>query len=110
MLDQSTRWDLVLNEGEQQSLAFARVLLHAPRWLIIDEAFEAVEEEQRTQVREILTKHLPQTGILYIGRAVAHDSFYGRVLHLVNDTAGLKLAPKKALPEPAMTEAPAAVT
>jgi hypothetical protein len=32
-----------------------------------------------------LTKELEHTGVLYIGRAGAHDSFFGRTLHLVND-------------------------
>jgi putative ATP-binding cassette transporter len=110
MLDQSARWDLVLNEGEQQSLAFARVLLHAPRWLIIDGTLEALEDEQRVLVSEMLAKDLPQTGILYIGRAVAQDGFFTRLLHLVSDAEGLKLAPKKAPPERAITQAAVAAT
>lgn len=96
LLDTSRRWDISLTEGEHHSLAFARVLLHAPRWLIIDEALEALEDEQRPQVIELLTKDLSQTGILYIGRAVAQDGLFGRVLHLVEDAEGLPLGAKKA--------------
>ena len=43
MLDQLRRWDRVLSEGEQQSLAFARALLHAPPWLLIDEALDTLD-------------------------------------------------------------------
>ena len=110
MLDQSARWDLTLNESEQQSLAFARVLLHAPAWLIIDEALDALEDDQRTQVSDMLAKDLPQTGILYIGRSVAHDTFLTRVLHLVNDTEGLKLTPTKSATEPTVAQASVAAT
>ena len=56
MLDAPGRWDLTLTEGEQHSLAFASVLLHAPRWLVIDEALEALEDEQRPKVIELLVK------------------------------------------------------
>ena len=105
LLDAPGRWDLTLTEGEQHSLAFARVLLHAPRWLIIDEALEALEDDQRPKVMELLAKDLADTGILYIGRAVAQDSLFTRVLHLESDSEGLKLGAKKS---PAATAAPAA--
>ena len=95
MLDAPGQWDLTLTEGEQHSLAFASVLLHSPRWLIIDEALETLEDEQRPKVIELLEKDLAETGILYIGRAVAQDSLFTRVLHLEDDAAGLKLSAKQ---------------
>jgi putative ATP-binding cassette transporter len=94
LLDAPGRWDLTLTEAEQHSLAFASVLLHAPRWLIIDEALEALEDEQRPKIIELLAKDLADTGILYIGRAVAQDNLFSRVLHLVTDGTELKLGGK----------------
>jgi putative ATP-binding cassette transporter len=105
MLDAPGRWDLSLTEGEQHSLAFASVLLHAPRWLILDEAFEALEDDQLPKVIELLSTDLADTGILYIGRAVAQDSLFKRVLHLEDDAEGLKLGAKK---PPAGSSTPAA--
>ena len=109
MLDAPGHWDLTLTEGEQHSLAFASVLLHAPRWLVIDEALEALEDEQRPKVIELLSKELAETGILYIGRAVAQDSLFKRVLHLEDDADGLKLGAKKP-PADSPTPAAAAVS
>ena len=37
LLDQSRRWDRILSDVEQQSLAFARAVIHAPHWLLIDQ-------------------------------------------------------------------------
>src|SRR5271156_5657475 len=105
LLDAPGSWDLTLTEGEQQTLAFARALLHAPRWLIIDEALEALEDEQRPKVIDLLAKDLAETGILYIGRAVAHDALFQRVLHLVPDGDGLKLGGKAAEPASAAAAA-----
>jgi vitamin B12/bleomycin/antimicrobial peptide transport system ATP-binding/permease protein len=85
MLDESRRWETVLSDGEHHSLAFARALLHAPAWLIIDEALEALEADAVPRVIELLSKELQHTGVLYIGRAGAHDSLFRRTLHLVND-------------------------
>ena len=79
--------------------------MHAPRWLIIDEALEALEDEQRPKVIELLEKDLAETGILYIGRAVAQDTLFTRVLHLEDDAEGLKLGAKK---PPAGSPTPAA--
>ncbi len=92
MLDESRRWDVDLSDGELQSLAFARALLHAPVWLIIDEALETLEQDASPRVREVLTTDLARTGILYIGRSGAQDKLFERVVHLATDREGLKLA------------------
>jgi putative ATP-binding cassette transporter len=84
MLEESQRWEAVLSDGERQSLAFARALLHAPVWLIIDEAIEALEEDTVPKVIDILSKDLEHTAVLYIGRAGAHDGLFRRTLHLIN--------------------------
>ena len=91
MLDESRRWDVELSDGELQTLAFARALLHAPAWLIIDEALETLELDASSRVREMLTKELARTGILYIGRSGAQDELFARAVHLATDRDGLKL-------------------
>jgi vitamin B12/bleomycin/antimicrobial peptide transport system ATP-binding/permease protein len=85
VLDVSKRWEHELGEDEQQSLAFARVVLHAPQWLLIDEVLDSLEEDARQSILDIFVKDLQHTGIIYIGRANAHDHLFSRVLHLVKD-------------------------
>ena len=94
MLEETRRWEGVLSDEEQQSLAFARALLHAPDWLVIDEALEALEADALPRVREILIQDLKHSGVLYIGRTGAQDSIFGRVIHLVNDPEGRRLPPR----------------
>jgi putative ATP-binding cassette transporter len=84
MLDEPHRWDAVLSDGEHQSLAFARALLHAPAWLIIDEAIDALEADALPKVIDLFSKEFQHTGVLYIGRAGAHDGLFGRTVHLVD--------------------------
>lgn len=40
-LDETERWDHILSGGEQQRVAFARVLVHKPAWIFMDEATSA---------------------------------------------------------------------
>jgi putative ATP-binding cassette transporter len=91
MLDSSLRWDRELSEEEQQSLAFARVVLHKRPWVLIDEVLDSLPDDALELVIDIFTKDLAQTGVLHIGRTDAHH-FFPRVLHLIKDPAGRKLA------------------
>jgi putative ATP-binding cassette transporter len=85
LLDESRRWEAILSDGDRQSLAFARALLHAPAWLIIIEAIDALETDTVPRVLDLFTHEFKHTGVLYIGRAGAHDGFFGRTLHLIDD-------------------------
>jgi putative ATP-binding cassette transporter len=39
MLDQTLRWDRELSQDEQVSLAFARIVLQKPAWVLVDDTF-----------------------------------------------------------------------
>ena len=97
MLDAPERWDRELNEDEQQSLAFARVLLHRPPWVLIDEVLDSLDDDARARVMDIFAKDLEHTGVIHIGRAAAHDHLFSRVLHLINDPTLRRLS--SAVPE-----------
>jgi putative ATP-binding cassette transporter len=85
MLDASHRWDRELSEDEQQTLAFARVVLHAPPWILIDEVLDSLDEDARQDILDIFAKDLTRTGVIHIGRADPHEHLFTRVLHLVKD-------------------------
>jgi putative ATP-binding cassette transporter len=85
LLDVSQRWDHELGEDEQQALAFARAVLHAPQWLLIDEVLDSLEEDARQAILDIIVRDLEHTSVIHIGRADDHDHLFSRVLHLVKD-------------------------
>ena len=85
MLDQSQRWDLILHDGEQQSLAFARAVIHAPRWLLIDQVLDNLDDDTRRRVSEVIVKDLAGSGVIHIGRTSQRSDLFGRVLELVKD-------------------------
>ncbi|HEY5102723.1 MAG TPA: ABC transporter ATP-binding protein/permease, partial [Steroidobacteraceae bacterium] len=47
LLEMSRRWDRELSDDEQQSLGFARLLIHAPAWVLIDEVLDCIDSETR---------------------------------------------------------------
>jgi putative ATP-binding cassette transporter len=85
MLDVTQRWDRELGEDEQQTLALARVVLHAPPWVLMDEVLDSLDEDTHQRILDIFAKDLERTGLIHIGRAEASEHLYSRVLHLVKD-------------------------
>jgi putative ATP-binding cassette transporter len=104
LLDLSARWESVLTEDEQQLLVFARLLLHKPDWVVIDEALDLLEEDARRQILAMLANELPNSTIVHIGRPETGDHFFTRVLHLAKDPHGRTFAPRGRAPA---VEAPA---
>ena len=91
-LDQVRRWDRELSDDEQQRVAVARALLHDPRWMLIDEVLDALDEQARERVIEVLTQDFQNTGIIHLGRQTAHDRLFGRTMHLIKETEARRLA------------------
>ena len=87
-LSQIARWDKVLVVEEQRCLVFARILLHQPRLVVIDEAFDSMEEEARKRVISLFDDKLKDTAIINIGRPETKSHFFTRVLHLIKDPHG----------------------
>jgi len=100
LLDSVQRWDHELNEEEQQSVAFARVLLHRPPWLLIDEVLDSLDEQGLARVTDIFAKDLSKTAIICIGRIRGEPGPCQRVLHLIKDPAAPKLEVRAAPAEP----------
>jgi putative ATP-binding cassette transporter len=92
-LDRVARWSRDLSSDEQQKFAFARLLLHKPRWVVIDEAIDLLNDDSREIVFDVFNVELAETAILNIGRADTEHGFFTRVLHLLKDPAGPRLAP-----------------
>jgi putative ATP-binding cassette transporter len=91
MLDRDARWDVELNADEQQSLRLARLLIHRPRWVVLDELLDAVDAETRARALQIFAKDLKDAAIIHIGRGSAADPSFTRVVRLVKDAKTRKL-------------------
>ena len=90
-LDETERWDHILSGGEQQRVAFARVLVHKPAWIFMDEATSALDEAGQENVMKLLIEELPETSVVSIGHRPGLEAFHTRELTLVPGTDGTKL-------------------
>lgn len=66
-LKETDDWSRILSLGEQQRLAFARVLLARPDWVFLDEATSALDEDREQEMYCLLKKELPQLNIMSVG-------------------------------------------
>jgi putative ATP-binding cassette transporter len=83
-LDETQRWDLTLSFDEQLTLAFTRIVLQRPRWVLIDGTLGALEDEALESVLDVLEHELAESAVIHIGRAsLTRDAAQTRVLHLV---------------------------
>jgi putative ATP-binding cassette transporter len=101
-LDKTERWDRELSLGEQERLAFARLLLHKPAWVFLDEATAALDEDSQRRLMALFDDELKQATVLSIGHRPDLAVYHTRTLQLVHGRDGdrLKLKPPPAPPPP----------
>mgnify|MGYP000846426935 CR=1 FL=1 len=85
-LDETADWSHILSLGEQQRIAFARILLVRPAWAFLDEATSALDEAREKELYEMLAHELPEMGIVSVGHRSTLREQHERELHL--DGAG----------------------
>ncbi|MCF6115939.1 ABC transporter ATP-binding protein/permease [Mesorhizobium muleiense] len=84
-LDRSARWERELSDDEQRLLAFARLALRQPKWVIIDEALDTFDGATLRRVLSMLGARLADAAILNIGRGQHNIEFFPRSLAIVKD-------------------------
>jgi vitamin B12/bleomycin/antimicrobial peptide transport system ATP-binding/permease protein len=104
-LDQKERWDRELSLGEQERLAFARLLLHKPGWVFLDEATAALDEDSQRHIMGLFDAELKSTTVLSIGHRPDLAAYHTRTLQLIHGREGarLRLKPSVTAPPPPPT-------
>ncbi|MBI2739436.1 MAG: ABC transporter ATP-binding protein/permease [Rhodospirillales bacterium] len=90
-LGEEERWDQILSGGEQQRIAFARVLIQKPHWVFMDEATSALDEAGQANVMTLLAEELPGTAVISIGHRPGLEAFHTRELVLEPGDEGAQL-------------------
>jgi len=91
-LDEDRPWDQTLSGGEKQRLAFARILLHRPDIIVLDEATAALDSPSQDRVMELLSKELKDATVVSIGHRAELADFHHRKITLLRGHGGARLA------------------
>jgi len=84
-LDEADQWSSLLSGSEQQRLAFARVLIHPPDILIMDEPTSSLDELSQFKMMEYMRDLLPDTMVIHAGHRPGLERFHDREIRFVRE-------------------------
>lgn len=86
-LDEIQDWAKVLSPGEQQRIAFARILLTRPKAVFLDESTSALDEGLELTMYELVRTELPDTILVSVSHRSTLQRHHTRELKLLGDGA-----------------------
>ena len=75
-------WEDLLSIGEQQRIAFARVLLHKPRLVFLDEATSALDNENESRLYGLLSSRELGAAFISVGHRDSLLKYHDQVLRI----------------------------
>ena len=84
-LDVEADWSKTLSPGEQQRLAFGRILISRPSLAFLDETTSALDEGMEHALYERVREQLPDCTIVSVGHGSTLDRLHTNELTLIGD-------------------------
>ncbi|HEU0192411.1 MAG TPA: ABC transporter ATP-binding protein/permease [Mycobacterium sp.] len=84
-LDEVADWVKVLSPGEQQRVAFARVLLARPKAVFLDESTSALDEGLELTLYRLLRTELPDTVVVSVSHRRTLEQHHQHLLELLGE-------------------------
>ena len=81
-LDEERDWAKVLSPGEQQRVAFARILLTKPKAVFLDEATSALDEGLEFALYQLLRSELPECVVVSVSHRHTVEQHHEQQLQL----------------------------
>ena len=85
VLDQDDHWAQSLSLGEQQRIAFARVLLQRPDYVFLDEATASVDEEMEEWLYKLIRSQMERSTVISVGHRNSLVEWHESRLRLLGD-------------------------
>jgi putative ATP-binding cassette transporter len=89
-LEKNENWSQALSLGEQQRIAFARVLLARPDFIFLDEATASVDEKTEAGLYDLLQRELPDSAVTSIGHRGTLVAWHSEKLTFEGDAVWVK--------------------
>src|SRR6185295_11851260 len=90
-IEDEAPWDQTLSGGEKQRLAFARIFLHNPDIIVLDEATAALDPESQDKLMELLSQQPDEVALVSVGHRPELEAFHSRKVVLERRKGGAKL-------------------
>lgn len=84
-LDEKQDWAKVLSPGEQQRVAFARILLTKPKAVFLDESTSALDEGLEFALYQMLRSELPDCVVVSVSHRHTVEQHHERQLELLGE-------------------------
>ena len=92
-LDAEEKWDKLLSGGEQQRIAFARLLVQRPDIVIMDEATSALDTDSQDSMMELFRNELAGVTLISVAHRSELEDYHDRKLMLHRKASGVEMAP-----------------
>ena len=86
-LDDVDDWSRILSLGEQQRIAFIRILLFKPQMVFLDESTSAMDEDMEAHSYDTLKAQLPEMSVVSVGHRSTLLSRHNTILRLIGGGA-----------------------
>lgn len=77
-LDEESDWEKNLDREQQQRLGLVRVLLHQPKWLMMQETFDSLAPDDELKMIRVINQKLPDATLLTITKQPDVQALYHR--------------------------------
>jgi putative ATP-binding cassette transporter len=81
-LHESARWSEILSPGELQRINFARILLHKPEWVFLDESTSSLDLENEKYLYNLLKEKLSGCTVVSVGHQPSMEAFHETVIDM----------------------------
>ena len=92
-LDEVADWAKVLSPGEQQRVAFARILLYKPKAVFLDEATSALDEGLEMVLYQLIRSECSHCIVVSVSHRPAVEQYHDKHLTLLGDGGEWRLGP-----------------
>jgi putative ATP-binding cassette transporter len=90
-IDEEGPWEQTLSGGEKQRLAFARLLIHRPDLIVMDESTSALDPPSQEKLLQLVGEKLPKATLISVGHRPELEAYHGRKLVLEHRPGGARL-------------------
>ena len=77
-LDIKQDWGMILSPGEQQRIAIIRLLIHKPKWVVMDEPTSSLDDDLQKIVFSLLGDYLKNSTVITMAHTTELKKYHSK--------------------------------